>query len=589
MNAENGKQISYGETTPKLLSVVVTGRNDDYMGNFKYRITTCLNYLARGLKDLGHLGDVEILVTDWNSEVPLAKVLPLSPEARRISHFVYVPPNVARTLQNPGEVFYPTCAMNTSLRRAEGEFLMMFDADSLIPCHSLRALLELLEGELTIPLRLKDTFFFCSRHLLPWEIVQRGLSLEDWDRYFLLNAGQLPSDPGLSGLGIAGAAQMMHRDIWHACRGYNEQLRIQGWLDAELTLRVTQRYPWIDLSSLGISLFHMEHWPRNRRIPGVQAHNPHSVSPTFEVNDEYWGLGDYALDIQRAEAIVESAKASKASVVDGKGEACNKTRAQIGMELIGPLVRRHVQMVIPGRSFDLAEWEILCILSWYSLCYFPRSYMEFGISTGRAAAVVGAACPGVEIYGIDPFFPGSSGKETFAPDYVARILQNLGYRGYMRFVAGNPRTALGRLRMFSEGPVSFDLVLVRCEMFESDAVQQLRDLILHLTPGGMIVLQDASVDSFGRVWGELRAGSAYLSYLQCKSQRTGLILKSALLDDEVSATSDTAEEFRMDIGKPPGASLACQFRCACHALTNPRKYLEYTKRMYSRFLWKRQA
>lgn len=41
----------------KLLSVVVTGRNDNYMGNFKYRITTCLNYLARNLKELGCLND----------------------------------------------------------------------------------------------------------------------------------------------------------------------------------------------------------------------------------------------------------------------------------------------------------------------------------------------------------------------------------------------------------------------------------------------------------------------------------------------------------------------------------------------------
>ena len=63
-------QISTQDSQPgdqsKLLTVAVTGRNDDYMGNFKYRLTTCLNYLARNLRDLGRLDEVEVLVTDWN-------------------------------------------------------------------------------------------------------------------------------------------------------------------------------------------------------------------------------------------------------------------------------------------------------------------------------------------------------------------------------------------------------------------------------------------------------------------------------------------------------------------------------------------
>jgi len=40
------------------------------MDDFKYRITTTINHLARNLGRLGRLADVEIVVVDWGSEVP---------------------------------------------------------------------------------------------------------------------------------------------------------------------------------------------------------------------------------------------------------------------------------------------------------------------------------------------------------------------------------------------------------------------------------------------------------------------------------------------------------------------------------------
>lgn len=526
----------------KLLSVVVTGRNDNYMGNFKYRITTCLNYLARNLKDLGRLDDVEVMVTDWNSDVPLAKVLPLSPEAGRICRFVYVPPAVALTLQQPGEVFYPTCAMNTSLRRGQGEFLMMFDADSLIPRRSLRVLLDLLNGKLAVPVRLDRVFFFCSRHDVPWEVVQREPSLEDWDRYLLLSSGQLPRASGsLSGLGVSGAAQMMHRSIWHACHGYNQQLRIQGWLDAELTLRVTQYYPWVDLSSIGVSLFHMEHWPRNRRVPGGQAHNPPLVNSTFVVNDENWGLGDYELDIQTAENICEPPRATEPSGTVNLIAPWNKTRGEILAGLTSQPVLKHVQRITRRWKVAPAEWGSLYALAWYSLYHYPRSYLEFGIRNGYAAAIVAAACPGVEIYGIDSWQASDSLRPVPPPDYVTGILQSVGYQGYTRLVSGKPRTAFSRLRDSSVGPLSLDLALVHGDMFGPDAIQQLSDLVPHLAPGGALVFTCTSKAAFETVWSGMRKKFPQFTYWECKSRNTGLALAVSLQKDNAGKPSDAEE------------------------------------------------
>lgn len=572
----------------KSLSVVVTGRNDNYMGNFKYRITTCLNYLARNLKDIGRLDDIEVLVTDWGSDVPLAKVLSLSPEAGRICRFVYVHPTIARAVRPDGD-FCPSRAINASLRRGKGEFLMLFDADSLFPRHSLQSLLDLLDGKLAVPFDVNRMFFFFCRYHVPWEIVQREPTIEEWDRYLLLNIGSLPRSEGLPGLGISGAGQMMHRSIWHACRGYNQQLVGQAWIDAEYTLRVTQRYPWMDLSSIGVSLFHMAHWPRNRQ--GIWPNaviNPHVVSPTMQVNDENWGLANYELDIQMAENIVESSKTTKSSGTISQVEPWNKTRGELVAELTSRLVRKHARKNIQRLDVVRVEWDSLCALSWYSLYYYPRAYLEFGIQSG-AAAVVAAACPGVEIYGIDSWQASDGRRPVRSPDCAIGILRRVGYRGYTRLVSGDPCTAFRRLRESSVGTFSLDLALLRGDMFSKDVTQQLSDLIPHLAPGGMVVFTCASRDSFQRVWSEMQAKFPQFAYLLCKTGKTGLILAASLQNEDSSALSDAKNDLRVSFGKLP--ILVIQLRrvsrqvCRMYrALRNPSRYPEYAKRICRSFL-----
>ena len=583
MTDERKKHNSEDITKSKLLSVVVTGRNDNYMGNFKYRIITCLNYLACNLRDIERLDDVEVLVTDWGSDVPLAKVLPLSPEAGRICRFVYVHPTITRAVQPDGS-FCQACAVNVSLRRGKGEFLALLDTDGLFPRHSLQVLLDLLDGKLAVPFDINRMFFLLPRYKVPWEVMQREPTLEEWDRYLLLNAGSLPRAQELSGLGMASSGQMMHRSLWHACRGYDQQLRYWGWSDAELTLRVTQYYPWVDLSSLGVSLFHMEHWPRNRPVSGVQRHNPHYVSPTFEVNDENWGLANYKMDIQTAENIVESFRTTKSSGIVSQTEPGNKTRRELVAELTNHVVRKHAQTVIQSWRVNSAEWESLCALSWYSLYYYPRAYLEFGIQNAQAAAVVSAACPGVEIYGIDSWQASNNRCSVPPPDYVASMLRRVGYRGYMRFVSGDACTAFRRLQDSSVGPLLLDFALVRGDMFGADVTQQLKNLVPHMAPGGMVVFTCASTDSFQRVWSEMQARFAQFTYLRCKTGRTGLILAASLQNDDLSAPSDAKNDL-VDFGKPPRfVGLMRQFRsifCRIYrALNNPTRYPEYAKRIY---------
>ncbi len=106
------------QTTP-VLSLILCSRNDQYMGNSRWRLETALNYVAGRVEALGRERDVEVLVADWGSEVPLREVVRLGPTAARIVSFVTVPPALARDLQRDSP-FPEVLALNAAARRARG-------------------------------------------------------------------------------------------------------------------------------------------------------------------------------------------------------------------------------------------------------------------------------------------------------------------------------------------------------------------------------------------------------------------------------------------------------------------------------------
>jgi len=96
------------------------------MGNSRWRLETTLNYVADQVKELGRAKDVEVLVADWGSEVPLREVLRLTPAAADIVSFVLIPPEIALPLQKDSP-FPEVLALNAAARRAKGTYIGRID------------------------------------------------------------------------------------------------------------------------------------------------------------------------------------------------------------------------------------------------------------------------------------------------------------------------------------------------------------------------------------------------------------------------------------------------------------------------------
>ena len=87
-----------------LISLILCSRNDSYMGNSLWRLETSINLALINAKNANFLEKLEIVISDWGSEIPLSDVLNLVPEAEGKVKFIHIPPSVAIKEQKDAEI-----------------------------------------------------------------------------------------------------------------------------------------------------------------------------------------------------------------------------------------------------------------------------------------------------------------------------------------------------------------------------------------------------------------------------------------------------------------------------------------------------
>ena len=99
---------------------------------------------------------------------------------------------------------------------------------------------------------------------------------------------------------------MFHRDIWHACRGYDERLIYWGWMEGDLALRLNQKHQIVEFSNyVGHDLYHLEHYSnlveykdRNGAATPRKKNTPKLEGLNYTENSLSWGLENYKISPQ---------------------------------------------------------------------------------------------------------------------------------------------------------------------------------------------------------------------------------------------------------------------------------------------------
>jgi len=290
----------------KLLSILCQGRNDSYMGNFLWRLSTVLNNFARNLKILGMENQVEVIITDWGSQVPLWKSLQLSSDARKNSRFIVVPPELSK-IYELDSIYPASYPANTAARRASGEYLLHSDADAFMPLDSLCRLLYCLKVGRVNDYSLDDSFFWASKYHIPNTLIEMNPSLDAIEEHISKNwQNYVREGVNKELFQGSGVCLLMKREMWFETRGWNEKLIYWGWNDIDWHTRLASKYRWEDLELQGMKVFHLEHY-KDRfgdYTKELQRKFNDPVPPTcIAPNPENWGLADHYLQYYNGDGV----------------------------------------------------------------------------------------------------------------------------------------------------------------------------------------------------------------------------------------------------------------------------------------------
>jgi hypothetical protein len=279
------------------------------MGNSRWRLETSINLALLNAKKADFLDKLEIIVSDWGSEIPLSDVLKLVPESKGRVKFVHVPPDIAKIEQKDSK-FPEVIALNSAARRASGEYIGRIDNDTVVGAEFFRKFAELHINNPTDELDLKDSFLFVERRSVPYRISRLSLPLSQiscfintFRKFFKIeSATDWGKEFWWSPVGI----MMFHRDIWHACRGYDERLLYWGWMEGDLALRLGQKHQIVEFSKyVGYEFYHLEHYSnlveykdRNGAATPRKKNTIKLESLNFTENSYSWGLGSYDITLQ---------------------------------------------------------------------------------------------------------------------------------------------------------------------------------------------------------------------------------------------------------------------------------------------------
>jgi len=279
--------------SPPFLSIVVTGRHDNYGGDFNERFFTALRFNHERLAE--REVSFEVILVEWNpvpdrptlSEVVARECPSLGGLLRRV---VVAPEYHLAFTQNPRIAYLEYPAKNVGIRRATGAFVLVSNTDILLGHH----VVDVISSRRLRP----GVVYRAPRYDIKLGADQLRIG---WDA--LENPANHIRRPTLSPplyAGGSGDFALADRDTFQVLRGYNEVYRA-GRHGVDHNFLVKAHGAGVPIEDIGGPVYHINHVGSYRISKALYRDNPqdapwgdnrwHSRHVVYS-NPDGWGLGD---------------------------------------------------------------------------------------------------------------------------------------------------------------------------------------------------------------------------------------------------------------------------------------------------------
>lgn len=243
----------------KSLTIVLFGRNDNYNGNYNYRLFTCLKFLEKSIIKNKLSKRVNINFIDWNSQKPFAEEKIFPKKILKNINLFTLSPKILKKLGFTERFNIQLCC-NFGVRRSKDDYILYTNTDILITEYFLKNLFNFIDDYENHSLNLdKNALLIIPRKFIPPFVTESELSYNDLEKYIYYSSRFFKEAGKISGVCSGLGGILGQKKVWHSLQGFKEnEMRGHGWNDVELGIMALKNGKLLDLDFFGLYLFDLQ-------------------------------------------------------------------------------------------------------------------------------------------------------------------------------------------------------------------------------------------------------------------------------------------------------------------------------------------
>lgn len=371
----------------KKLSIIITGRNDDYFEDYIFKTSYVLNNTLETIYKSKLEKYFEIIFVDWGSRKLLSDVLFIEKKYRRSIKFYYVPEDIANKEKDHKTRINTSKAHNVGIRKSNSEFCLLSHSDQIFPSYVLKNLKNFINGNLINKSIFDKSYIYIPRKYLSYDFFKNFPSNIMVERYFKninfsLHKWKNPSF--LVGGGWGGI--LAKKKIFENLEGLKEDYYIskkQGQIspDLEYHQRSLRKFDSIDASNFGIFTYRFFEKNNNREKYLVKRLFPYETRHKKNLD---WGLNKKSIKNK----IIQNNKKIIQKDLDLK-KILKTTSIKNNLKFIAAVSSKN----------NLHELSLEIVYLFYIIKYFKiYGYLELFDQNDKTFKIISSLFDGIEAY-----------------------------------------------------------------------------------------------------------------------------------------------------------------------------------------------
>jgi hypothetical protein len=388
----------------KKLSIIITGRNDNYLNNYIDQTGRALNYTLKSIYEKKLEKNIELVFIDWGSGKLISDEIFIENKYKKLISFYHVPLKISKKERDYKYRINTSKAHNLGIRLSKSEFCLLSHSDQIYPPYVLSNLISLINGKLTSKKKFIDSYFYIPRKYLSYDYFKNNPSNYMINRYFEnlnFSLQEWKNASFVTGGGWGGI--LAKKKFFEINQGLNEGYYLSkkiGMISPDLDFhqKTSLEYNMIDASNFGIHTYrYFEPNKNDNRTKYLVNRLPPKLNNLQD--NKAWGLKN--INFKKKKLIRKNDNNSENFLQLGVNEKID--------------FKKHLKFIISNSSkLRIYDHYNEIVVIYFLVLYFKVfGYLEIFERKDSVFKVISSMYKGLEVYKSNLFNPNSKNEVNY--------------------------------------------------------------------------------------------------------------------------------------------------------------------------------